>query len=148
MDLATQLKRDEGEKLVVYLDSKGIRSGGVGHNLEAHGIDWPVGTTITQDQSDQWLDEDTATAHSLLATHIPWSLQLDPIREAVLLNMVFNMGWGDGTHGLSAFHHTLAMIEAGNYAGAAEAMLESAWAREVGPRATRLAQQIETGAWV
>jgi lysozyme len=148
-NLNDQLKRDEGEKLVVYRDSKGILTGGVGHNCEAHNEGLKEGDHISQWLSDRWLAADVATAEHILAARLPWVTQgFDPIRRAVLENMCFNMGWGDGQRGLSGFHHTLAMVEAGNYSGASEAMLESQWAKEVGPRALRLSQQMKTGEWV
>lgn len=143
MTIEEQLRRDEGEILSVYLDSRGIRTAGVGHNLEAHGIDWPVGTPITQEQSDQWLDEDITIATSNIITHLPWVMAMDEARQGVFINMMFNMG----VAGLLGFHRTLAMAEAGNYDGAADAMLESKWATEVGARATRLSIQLKTGIW-
>lgn len=155
-NLLDQLKRDEGTRrneageMIVYRDSKGILTGGVGHNCEAHNEGLKEGDVIPQFVSDRWLAADVATAEHIIATRLPWSRQnLDAIRRAVLENMVFNMGWGDGeTRGLSAFHHTLAMIDAGNYEGASEAMLESKWASDVGPRGPRLSQQMKTGVWV
>jgi lysozyme len=148
MDINTQLKRDEGEVLHVYLDTKGIRTAGVGHNLEAHGIDSPVGTVITQEQSDEWLEQDLSRAKTDLEKAGPWVDSLDEARYGVLLNMCFNMGWGNGLHGLSAFHNTLAKVQSRNYDDAADAMLESKWAKDVGKRATRLSQQMRTGEWV
>ena len=144
-----QLKRDEGELLHVYKDSLGIKTAGVGHNLESHGIDLEVGTIISQKQCDQWLAEDIADAETKLAEALPWTNDLDEVRQGALINMCFNMGIGKpgGTHGLLSFPHTLAMIQAGNYEGAASAMLESKWSKQVGIRATRLAAQIETGEW-
>lgn len=140
-----QVKRDEGEKLVVYLDSEGIRTAGVGHNLEAHGIGLQVGETITQQQSDEWLASDIAEVQKALAVHLPWTHEnLDIIRRAVLENMAFNMG----INGLIGFHRTLTMIESGNYSGASDAMLESKWAKQVGDRAHRLSEQMRNGVWV
>jgi len=141
MNLLEALKHDEEEVLEVYLDSLGIRTGGVGHNLEAHGIDWPVGTPISQQQSDLWLLEDSAKASAEVDKHLPWAKNLDTARHDVLVNMAFNMG----INGLLQFHRTLAMVEAGNYDGAAEAMLESKWAAQVGARARRLSEQMRTG---
>lgn len=150
-DLESQLRRDEGERLVVYLDSKGIRTGGVGHNLEAHGIDWPVGTPIPQEVSDEWLASDIADVKMDLAAHLPWAITLDDARQGVLLNMLFNMGWGNDLHGLSTFHNFLALMRTDNYEGAAVAMLESSWAKPapvgVGPRAQRLSRQVLLGQW-
>lgn len=143
MDLLTQLRRDEGERLEVYLDSRGIRTAGVGHNLEAHGIDWPVGTPITQQQSDQWLADDIDATTTQLQARLPWTSSLDDARLGVLQNMAFNLG----VIGLLGFHHTLTLVQAGDYAGAADAMLQSKWAEQTGARAHRLAEQMRTGIW-
>lgn len=143
-DIVSQLKRDEGEVLEVYLDSRGIRTAGVGHNIDAHGPDLPVGTAITQDQSDQWLQQDIADATRLLYSHLPWIWKLSSPRLGVLVNMAFNLG----VAGLLGFHRTLSLMEQGDYVGASGAMLQSAWATQVGPRASRLSQQLRTDQWV
>lgn len=139
-----QLKRDEGEVLHVYLDTKGIRTAGVGHNLIAHGIDLPVGTPITQEQSDTWLDQDIQTVTDNLQSHLPWSDALDEVRFGVLQNMCFNLG----IMKLLGFHHFLGFMESGNYDIAANEMLDSAWAKQVGNRAIRLSIQVDKRVWV
>src|SRR5579859_576142 len=128
MNLLEQLKRDEGEVLHVYLDSRNIRTAGVGHNLEAHGIDLEVGTPISQAQSDLWLQEDIADATAKVNEHLPWATELDEARHGVLVNMCFNLGVG----GLLQFKNTLAAIKAGDWNLAALGMLHSAWAVQVG----------------
>lgn len=143
-NLKDQLRRDEDEVLKVYLDTEGIPTAGVGHNLKAHGIDLPVGTPITPEESAQWLDEDIERVQFNLHKYLPWVTELDEVRQAVLANMSFNLG----IIGLLGFHRTLTMIEAGNYPGAAAAMLESKWSEQVGARAQRLSRQMETGEWV
>src|SRR4029077_7264974 len=143
MNLETQLRRDEGERLEVYPDSRGIKTAGVGHNLIAHGVDLPLWAPITQQQSDEWLQQDIAEARAHLLSKLPWASGLDDARLGVLINMTFNLGIG----GLLGFHHTLTLIQVGQYAEAAEAMLQSTWAKQVGSRATRLAAQMETGIW-
>lgn len=143
MMITEQLKRDEGEVLEVYPDSLGIRTGGVGRNLEAHGIDWPIGTPISKAQSDLWLLEDSAKASAEVDEHLPWAKELDEARHGVLVNMCFNMGIG----GLLGFKHMLDDCKAGNYDGAAGHMLQSKWAEQVGARAQRLATQMITGEW-
>ena len=74
---------------------------------------------------------------------LPWVAQLDEIRQAVLIGMAFQMG----TAGLVGFKNTLAMIERGDYAGAAQGMLNSRWAQQTPARAHRMARQMETGTW-
>lgn len=146
--LVLELVRDEGERLELYDDKTGkapvLASGGkitagVGHNLTDHGISALL--------SRQWLDEDIATAERLLDKHIPWFRQMSDARQRVVLNMVFNMGWSNeaGTHGLVTFTNTLAHMQAGRYPSAAVGMRASAWARQVGPRAERLAEMMERG---
>lgn len=142
-NIRDQLRRDEGERLYVYLDTKGIRTAGVGHNLPAHGINLPLGTPITQEQSDTWLDEDIQTATNQLQSHLPWSDAIDDVRFGVLQNMCFNMGITK----LLGFHHFLGFMESGNYDIAANEMLDSAWAKQVGNRAIRLSIQVDKGIW-
>jgi len=65
----------------------------------------------------------------------------DQVRFDTLTNMCFNLG----APRLSGFKKMWEAIEAGDYSTAAEEMLDSKWARQVGPRADRLAQKMETG---
>lgn len=142
MNLIEQLKRDEGVVLKVYKDSLGIRTAGVGHNLEAHGIDLPVGTPISPEQCDAWLTEDIFAACELVRNRLPWTDELDEPRRGVLQNMAFNMG-----EKLFSFRNTLAFVKSGDYEAASRHMLDSLWARQVGARARRLAAQMVTGVW-
>lgn len=143
MTLEEQLLRDEGEVLHVYPDSLGIRTGGVGHNLEAHKIPWPIGTPITKEQSRAWLAHDIEETKRELAEALPWTQKLDPVRLGVLQNMWFNM-----EHKLLGFHHMLKFAEEGNYMATAAAMAGSLWAKEVGIRSIRLEQQMVKGVWI
>lgn len=142
-NISEQLIRDEGEVLHVYLDTKGIRTAGVGHNLEAHGIDLPVGTPITQEQSDSWLDQDIGITNNQLSSHILWASTLDEVRYGVLQNMCFNLG----VVKLLGFHHFLGFLEYKHYESAADAMMDSMWAKQVGRRAYRLHDQVISGIW-
>ncbi|MDP3115142.1 MAG: glycoside hydrolase family protein, partial [Candidatus Cloacimonadaceae bacterium] len=53
---------------------------------------------------------------------------MDEVRKSVLLNMCFNLGIG----GLMGFNNTLAFIAAGDWERAANGMLASMWAKQVG----------------
>lgn len=134
MDLIEQLTRDEGLRLFPYVDTAGKTSIGVGRNLTDVGI--------SQAESDVLLQNDIASATAKLERLYPWFSALDPVRQAVLINMTFNMG------SISSFPRMLALVQAGDYAGAAAEMLDSLWARQVGDRAQRLSQQMQTGEWV
>lgn len=151
--LEVELTRDEGKRLKAYRDSKGFWSIGIGRNLDGVGTA-PLTRTkadvlangINEAESDLLFDHDINRTEHDLDRYIPWWRSLDPVRQRVLLNMCFNMGWGAGTsHGLHTFVNTLGMIEKKEYARAADAMLKSAWAREVGMRANRLSDMMRNG---
>lgn len=137
--LAEDLKRDEGCKLEAYRDTLNIWTVGVGH---AH---VEPGTVWTQAQCDEALEQDIAKAVALLDAHLPWWRTLNDARQDVAVMLTFNMGWGDGAHGLSSFKHTLEAIRLGLYSAAAEGLLASKWAGQVKGRALRLATQLRTG---
>jgi lysozyme len=134
-DLRAQLMRDETLRLKPYTDTTGHLTIGYGHNL-TEGIPEAIASAL--------LDYDITVASADLFSHLPWTMQLDEVRRAVLLAMTFNLGIG----GLLEFRKFLAHVQAGQWAAAAVEMLDSVWATQVGPRAHRLAKQMETGAWV
>jgi lysozyme len=140
--LFTDLERDEGCRLHAYQDGGGVWTIGYGHTgREVHGgLSWtPVQAMLT-------LQSDVAATRRGLDTAMPWWATLDDVRQDVLANMAFNMG----VHGLMNFGKTLADVRAGNYSLASAEMLLSDWAKDapvgVGPRATRLAAMMKTGA--
>ncbi len=131
--LRAELVRDEGDRLDVYDDGKGHLTVGVGHNLSAHGISLPV--------RDLMFAEDLARAIHDATTQWPWFAELDEVRQRVLLNLIFNIGFA----GVATFHRMILAILVGNYDEAANQMLASDWAGEVGQRAIRLAHLMVTG---
>jgi lysozyme len=138
--LDAQLISDEGLKLRLYRDIMGKESIGVGRNLTDVGI--------SQSEAMFLLNNDIARAELLLDANAAWWRSLDPVRQAVLLNMCFNMGWGDGTKGLSGFRNMLAQTEAHNFDAAARAMQSSSWAIQVPSRALRLSRAMVAGSLI
>lgn len=69
--------------------------------------------------------------------------QCNPPRTDVLYSMAYQLG----VDGLSAFKNTLLLIAAGNFSGAAEAMLASLWARQTPKRAQRHADVMRSGTY-
>lgn len=135
MILAEQLKRDEGFRSKPYLDTVGKTTIGYGRNLSDVGI--------SQAEAEFLLENDINKATADLETRLPWTKELDEVRRAVLVNMSFNLGiWS-----LLGFHHFLAAVEAQDWSLAKDHMLASKWAQQVGPRAQRLATQMQTGTW-
>jgi lysozyme len=134
-NLLDQLKRDEGLRLTPYRCTAGKLTIGYGRNLEDVGI--------SKEEAEFLLASDAAKAQISVAKALPWITKLTLPRQAVLVNMCFNMGIA----GLLKFKNTLRLIETGEYAEAAKAMLDSKWAEQTGQRALRLSVQLNTGEW-
>ena len=130
--VAEQLVIDEGLRLKPYRCPAGKLTIGVGRNLEDRGI--------TSSEAMALLNNDIDDFWAKLLKALPWIDKAPaPVQEA-LLNMCFNLGLS----GLLTFKSTLALIQAGQYAEAAEAMLDSKWAGQVGDRAKRLADMVRS----
>ena len=144
--LAQDLRRDEGLRLRAYPDPlSGAEPWTIGYGHTGAGV--REGLVWTPAEAETALIADIAQACERLDEQAPWWRALDDVRQDVLANMVFNMGWlnAAGTHGLGTFQAALAAIRAGDWQSAHDELLASAWAREVGARARRLADQLLTG---
>lgn len=139
--LIKELVRDEGMILNPYLDSVGIQTVGVGHNLKANPLPKTTKFPLTETQALELLRQDIQKTFSDLDMSIPWWKTLDEVRQRVIANMCFNLG----INGLLKFNRTLAAVKAGRYDQAAAGMLESLWAKQVKGRATRLADGMKKG---
>lgn len=139
--LVEELRRDEGVRYVPYLDTKGIQTTGVGHNLQASPLPAGWSYPLTDAQVDKLLQSDLANVYSDLNRDLPWWTDLNDVRQRVIANMMFNLG----SNKLLGFKNTLAAMRQGAYADAARGMLNSAWATQVGARAQRLAQMMRSG---
>ncbi len=131
--LATQLTIDEGRRKRMYKDTVGKWTAGVGRNLTAR--------DFSDDEIDLMLANDIAIVEAQLDRDIPWWRAMSDARQNVLANMTFNLG----INGLLGFKNTLNLMEARRYDAAAQGMLSSLWARQVGDRANRLAAMMRKG---
>ncbi len=131
--LKVQLVKHEGLRLKPYRDPVGKLTIGVGRNLDDTGL--------RSDEVQLMLDNDIAEVEESLALALPFWSQLDDARQRVLTNMAFNLG----TLGLLKFKRTLAHVAAGEYHAAADEMLNSTWAKQVGNRALELSAMMRTG---
>ena len=127
------LKKHEGIEYTVYKDTMGIETIGVGRNL--------VDVGISEEEVDYLLANDIVRTKGLMDSYMPWHRDLDEVRQEALINFVFNVGIGTAMK----FKKGMASLEEGDYTLAAEHMLDSAWAEQVGKRAIEITQMIETG---
>ncbi|MCQ8279840.1 glycoside hydrolase family protein [Acetobacteraceae bacterium KSS8] len=132
--LRVLLTRQEGNRSVMYTDTTGNKTVGIGHNMSIAQSAFVI---------DALYSCDVTGSEKSLDAHLPWWRSLDPVRQAALMDLMFNMGWGS----LGTFTNTLRAFSQGNYDAAANGLLNSLWARQVGhDRSTDLAGMVRTGA--
>lgn len=141
--LADQLIEHEGLRLAVYDDATGkpIEKGDTLQGNPTIG----VGRLLTDDRGISHDEAKTLLMNDLVwvakkaETYGFWH-RLDPVRQMVIMNMIFNMG-----NRFDQFKKMIAAIEVGDYIEASAQMLDSNWARTVKGRAVHLAEQMKTG---
>lgn len=120
------LVRHEGVKTKPYLDTVGVLTIGVGRNLVNNGISLAEAMVM--------LDNDITVVSARLSAIIPTFSALSEIRQAVLIDMAFM-----GPEKIKEFTGMLAALAIGDFKKAADEMLDSQWAKQVGARARELA---------
>ena len=123
----------EGLRLHPYRCTAGKLTIGVGRNLDDRGI--------TQAEAMMMLENDISEVEKDLDREYPWWRDMSPARQCVLADMCFNLG----LFRLSGFVNALKAMLDGHYDDAADHMLDSLWARQVGQRAQRLAKMMRDG---
>lgn len=141
--LAKELELEEGFVPHAYQDSLDFWTIGIGRM-----IDKRRGGGITREEGLYLLKNDIEKTFREISSALPWFWNLSDARQRALCNMAFQMGMGNagaGT-GLLGFQRSLALIRDGKYGQAANALLESKWAKEQTPaRARRIADMIRKG---
>jgi lysozyme len=135
MDVFDLIKKHEGLKLKPYIDMVGKITIGWGRNLDDVGI--------TELESEMLLKNDVERAVLSLTHCFTWYSSLDDVRKAVLIDMVFNLG----IQGFLKFVMTIEHLMNGEYDLAADTMLDSKWAHQVGDRAVELSEMMRSGKW-
>jgi lysozyme len=145
--LLASLKAEEGLRLSPYLCTAGRLTIGYGHNMDAKPLEGDTAATyastgmITRDQAERLLVEDATPSLAVARKLVRNFDALTPNRQAVLAEMVYQLG----PAGAMAFRGTRKAIEAQDYAAAAAGMLASKWAKQTSARVKRLAQRMLKG---
>lgn len=142
------IKNHEGFRKNRYTCTAGHLTIGYGYNLDANPLELsPLQIAgfekfgIKESQANDLLEQMLTMTETLLAKRLPWTVKLSEARQAVLLDMAYNLG----LDGLLKFQKTLMFIERRDYSQAADAMLNSKWATQVGNRAVVLAGIMRSG---
>ena len=141
-ELADILHREEGEVLELYNDHLGKKTAGCGHLLiEADGDLYhaPLGTPISQEQSDTWFKQDVQTCINDAHWLHPDLEEHPQVVGVVISAMCFQLGLPSCGR-FKLFHQA---IRDRQYQLASEEMLDSKWAKVDTPaRARRMADLI------
>jgi lysozyme len=128
--LIESIKRHEGFKDKVYLDSEGKPTCGWGHYL------W-VGSRVPLEACEAFFRQDIADAVASYRTILPHlRKRLNVTRARVITEMIFNMN----VQKVLQFKKMWEAIEREYFEEAAAQMLSSKWAAQVGLRAIELAE--------
>jgi len=131
--LFKQLRLHEGVEKFPYKCTAGYLTIGVGRNIEERGL--------LDDEIDFLLDNDIEVVMNEISVSFDWFFDLSEVRQRVVADMIFNLGLPR----FKQFKNMIAALEAGDWAEAANQMMDSKWAKQVGKRAERLRDMMETG---
>lgn len=135
-NLIDVLVRHEGLRNKPYEDTIGHLTIGVGRNLDTMGL--------SDDEIYYLLKNDIRRCETELDNSFRWYKNLDQVRQEAMINLCFNLG----ITRLRKFKLALRAMEAKDYEDAADELLDSLWATQVGQRAVEVAEMIRTGNYV
>ena len=133
--LIEQLKIHEGFRSNVYTCSGGKKTCGYGRNLEDIGI--------SEEEAEMLLKNDIYEATNQLLNAFPWMATFSDVRISAMINFTFNVGIGT----VKTFTKSIDALKKEDFNLAADMMLDSRWANQVGDRAIQITEQIRTGRW-
>lgn len=131
--LRKSLMLHEALKTKPYKCTAGKLTIGVGRNLDDNGI--------TEDEALYLLNNDIENCVKDLDRNVPSWRSHNEFRQNVLIELCFNIG----INRMLGFKKMLAALQKNEYASAADEMLDSKWARQVGQRSATMAQMMRTG---
>jgi len=134
MDVFEMIKFHEGFRATPYRDTRGVLTIGYGQRVDE--------LSISEKLALQMLQVKVCNLEVKLA-HIDWFGGLDSVRQDVIIDMAYQLG----IDGVLGFHEMIAHIEYQDWSLAANAMLDSDWAKQTPARAKQLAAMMRTGEW-
>jgi lysozyme len=133
--LENMLIRHEGLKLKPYRCTAGKLTIGIGRNLDDNGI--------TEAEARMMCRYDVEVVRTPLLKY-KWFTLLNEARQDAILDMAFNLGLPR----FLKFKNMLQALQDQDYHKAAEEMMTSQWAQQVGERATELAAMMVEGRYL
>ena len=131
-NLTEDLMRHEGYRTHLYEDTEGILTIGVGYNIEEKGLPDYIIKLLLNDSIEEAKSE-------LGRVFEPWK-GLSRVRQDVLVNMMFNLG----APRFLKFKKFIKAIKNNDFDTAADEMLASRWATQLGNRAIELSERMRS----
>lgn len=142
MTPAELIRDHEDRSLVPYLDSEGIITWGVGRNVQQ--VPFALDELALVNQLVELMFEnDLRSCRADLLRNFTWFVQLDPAREAAVMDLRFNLG----PTKFRGFVKFMAAMGRSDWPRAAAELVDSKWFTQVGGRGPRIARMIEIGEW-
>ena len=134
--LLESVKKHEGYRNKVYLDTLGKRTVGVGHLCveDFWEDDKEYEESFLMEILEKDLSEAIKGANDLMAEHD--CMDINEKAHEILIEMVFQLG----KNGVSKFRNMWKALAEKNYIGASFEMLDSRWAKQTPNRAKDMAQ--------
>jgi len=136
--LIEMLRRHEGVRNHVYLDSEGLETIGVGRCIAEGSLG------LSDDEVDYLLANDLKRCIEELKRTFDWYDKLDLVRQDVMISLCFNLGLTR----LLKFEKALAGMENSDWETARAEFMDSRWSTQVGQRAVELTDMLVTGKYV
>jgi len=134
--LEQMIERHEGYRTTPYIDSVGVQTIGIGHNLHK---------PLTRTAIVQILRDDIAEAKNDCIHAFPWFAELSQPRQWAMIDLCFNMGLtklvGNGKD-IPGFQKFLKAMSLGNYEQAAVELQDSLWFKQVKSRGPEIVGMI------
>lgn len=142
--MRSEIAADEGIRSTPYKDTHGNWTGGIGHNLSAHGIPWSqiaawLKTGIPDKTIKSWFGEDIQAAIQCCDHIFSGYAALPDEAQRILANMAFDL-----MYGLWDWPGLRRHIEAGDWKAASGDILQSRFAAQDPARCRRLAARMRT----
>lgn len=137
MLIEADLIKHEGYSHVVYIDSRGNKTSGIGHLESKH---TEVGKVLTTVEVMNNFKNDVNIAIIDAETLVPSLYEHPTDVQRVLINMAFNLGRGR----LSKFTDLLQSVSNKNYEKAASDMVASDWYKQTRQRAKTLVNMMRS----
>ena len=137
--LLESVKKHEGYRNKVYLDTLGKRTVGVGHLCveDFWEDDKEYEESFLMEILEKDLQEAIRGARSLMEEH--GCADIDEQAEEILIEMVFQLGMT----GVSKFRNMWKALAEKNYIGASYGMLDSRWSKQTPNRAKSMAKTMK-----